>query len=104
VTTTEGPLLGAEPQRTCVGCRRVTGRSELVRFVAGPDGPLSGPGLPGRGAWLCRDERCVDLAVRRGALARALRSDRASVEQACEDLRSAVRATPAPGGDAPGTP
>jgi len=30
---------------------------------------------PGRGAWLCDDSGCFDLAVRRRALARALRTD-----------------------------
>jgi predicted RNA-binding protein YlxR (DUF448 family) len=39
------------------------------------DGTLRiGRGLPGRGAWLCRDARCLETAVRRGAVARALRT------------------------------
>jgi len=31
--------------------------------------------LPGRGAWLHADQACVDLAVRRRAIGRALRRD-----------------------------
>ena len=30
---------------------------------------------PGRGAWLCVDSACFDLAVRRRALAKALRTE-----------------------------
>jgi predicted RNA-binding protein YlxR (DUF448 family) len=48
----------------------------LVRVSAGDDGFHIGPG-PGRGAWLCAEHpvACLDLAVRRRALARALRSE-----------------------------
>ena len=49
---------------------------ELVRLVATDGGVLSvGRGLPGRGAWLCATtaEDCLELAVRRRALGRALR-------------------------------
>jgi len=81
----------AEPQRTCVGCRRTAPAAELVRFVRGPQGPVAGRHLPGRGAWLCRNPGCADLALRRGALARALRMDRSDVEPAVEAVREAVR-------------
>ncbi|MGH9225859.1 MAG: YlxR family protein [Acidimicrobiales bacterium] len=65
------------PRRTCIGCRRVARPDELVRVVAGPDGGLVvGRHLPGRGAWLCQDSpRCVELAGRRKAFSRALRTD-----------------------------
>ena len=51
--------------------------AELFRVVAGPDGGLEiGRLLPGRGAWLCRDSpRCVEMATRRKAFNRALRTD-----------------------------
>jgi hypothetical protein len=62
--------------RTCVGCRRVTDPANLVRVFLDADGrPGLGAG-PGRGAWLCRAPdalACLDTALRRRALDRALR-------------------------------
>jgi predicted RNA-binding protein YlxR (DUF448 family) len=46
-----------------------------VRVVRRPDGTVSIDGTgrePGRGAYLCRDAACFDLAGRRRALAHAL--------------------------------
>lgn len=66
------------PVRTCVGCRRAVPAADLVRYVAGPEGPVRDDArrLPGRGAWLHDDPACRDLAVRRKALERALRPRR----------------------------
>jgi predicted RNA-binding protein YlxR (DUF448 family) len=74
------------PLRTCVGCRRVTTPDELVRLVADAEGRvLVGRTLPGRGAWLCRGSRgCLEAALRRGKLARALRRELAPI--VVEDL------------------
>jgi len=63
-----------EPLRTCVGCRRVRTKSELVRIVGGPDGRarLDRAGVAnGRGAYVCPDRPCIERAQRR--LAGALR-------------------------------
>jgi predicted RNA-binding protein YlxR (DUF448 family) len=39
------------------------------------DGVLRpGRSLPGRGAWLCHDAGCLEVAARRGAFGRALRT------------------------------
>jgi predicted RNA-binding protein YlxR (DUF448 family) len=35
----------------------------------------TGRSEPGRGAWLCSDERCFDSATQRRAFGRALRTD-----------------------------
>ena len=60
-----------------MGCRRVDHPATLVRVFLDADGePQLGPG-PGRGAWLCRPPAalaCLDAALRRGALDRALRA------------------------------
>jgi predicted RNA-binding protein YlxR (DUF448 family) len=64
------------PQRTCVGCRQVKSKGELVRLVAGPGRvqvDLSAT-APGRGAYLCRTPACWTLAERRRALDRAIRA------------------------------
>lgn len=65
------------PVRTCVGCRGTGGRSELVRVVAveGVLVPDPRARMAGRGAWLHPDPACLDLAVRRRALTRALRAE-----------------------------
>ena len=65
--------------RTCIGCRERADKSTLVRVVCvkesttsvvTPD--LSGS-MPGRGAHLHPDARCLELATRRKAFGRALR-------------------------------
>jgi len=65
-----------EPLRTCIGCRQVRPKRALVRLVV-IDGQLlvdpSG-GVPGRGAYCCRVESCMDEVLRRDRLARAFRT------------------------------
>ena len=64
-----------QPTRTCVACRTERTKRELVRVVRTPDGRvvLDASGrLNGRGAYLCADGACWSLALRRGALQRAL--------------------------------
>ena len=65
------------PVRTCVGCREKGARPDLVRVVVveGVLVPDPRARLAGRGAWLHPDPACLDLAVRRRAFPRALRSE-----------------------------
>jgi predicted RNA-binding protein YlxR (DUF448 family) len=65
----------ADPVRTCVGCRQRAPLGELLRVVArhGAVVPDVRRRLPGRGAHLHPTAGCLDLAVRRKALPRALR-------------------------------
>lgn len=67
--------------RTCIGCRSRDVVTALVRLVAvqgeattvvTPDPRRS---LPGRGAHLHPDPRCLELARRRKAFGRALRQE-----------------------------
>lgn len=64
----------ATPERTCVGCRRRRGQDELVRLVAfqGRVVPAR-PGAPGRSAYLCPEEMCLETAEKKRAFARAFR-------------------------------
>ncbi|MAM33224.1 MAG: nucleic acid-binding protein [Acidimicrobiaceae bacterium] len=61
------------PIRTCVGCRERLEQAELVRIRATPDGFARGRG-PGRGAYVCPDRACLDAAIARKAIRRALRT------------------------------
>lgn len=63
------------PVRTCIGCCERVAKSDLVRLVV-IDGSLvidKKSTLPGRGAYLHPRSDCVDSALRRRALTRALR-------------------------------
>ncbi|HEY8642054.1 MAG TPA: YlxR family protein [Candidatus Dormibacteraeota bacterium] len=68
------PKTRHEPRRTCVACREEGTKDELVRLVRGPRGvEVDGSGrAPGRGAYLHRRAECLELARKRGGLARAL--------------------------------
>ena len=68
------------PVRTCIGCRERELAVGLLRVVAVSTGNGqfavavdTARRLPGRGAWLHRDTRCLSAAIRRRAFARALR-------------------------------
>lgn len=67
----------AEPVRTCAGCRARTPKSELLRVARRPDGSVAvdpSGRQPGRGAYVHRRADCVEVAVAKGGLARALRT------------------------------
>jgi len=63
------------PVRTCVGCRKYAAKSTLIRMVSAGDGVVIDlpQSAPGRGAYLHPVPGCLDLAVRRRAVGRALR-------------------------------
>ena len=63
------------PQRTCVGCRERGEKAGLVRVVADGEGVRVDRrgSAPGRGAYVHPDRACVEAAIARGALTRALR-------------------------------
>ncbi|HZG93246.1 MAG TPA: YlxR family protein [Mycobacteriales bacterium] len=65
------------PVRTCAGCRKRAAKSDLLRVVAvGGEVVIDRRGrLPGRGAHLHPTLECVELADRRRALPRALRTE-----------------------------
>jgi len=66
-----------EPERTCIGCRGSAGKRSLLRVVRSADGtvrPDPTGSAPGRGAYVHRQVACIDAALARGALAKALRT------------------------------
>lgn len=65
-----------EPERSCVGCRERAPKAELLRIARTPAGVRVDPtgAAPGRGSYVHRDAECVRSALRKGAIARALRT------------------------------
>ena len=66
-----------EPIRTCVACRQEAGKGTLVRVVRDAGGRATldpGGRAPGRGAYLHRDVSCLEIARKKRALDRALRT------------------------------
>ena len=62
------------PERTCVGCRRKRSQDELVRLVAAQGRVVEArPGAPGRSAYLCPEQNCLEAAEKKRAFARAFR-------------------------------
>ncbi len=67
-----------EPKRSCLGCRKVKDKSDLMRFVLSPDGmptPDLLSKLPGRGAYICPDKSCLRDALSRRQFDRAFKKD-----------------------------
>ena len=63
------------PQRTCVGCRQVAPKREMVRIVRTVDGLVEVDPTgkkAGRGAYLCRKSLCWELGLGKNRLDHAL--------------------------------
>ncbi len=63
-----------QPMRKCTGCNEMKEKRELVRIVRDPEGnvsvDLTGK-KSGRGAYICKDKRCLALAQKAKRLERA---------------------------------
>ncbi|WP_324717753.1 YlxR family protein [Carboxydochorda subterranea] len=63
------------PMRTCVGCRTVRPKREMIRIVRTPEGSVvvdpTGK-RSGRGAYICPRPECLEAARRGRQLERAL--------------------------------
>ncbi|MDX9990916.1 MAG: YlxR family protein [Anaerolineales bacterium] len=80
------------PQRTCVGCRTVLSKRELVRVVRTEDGVRVDPSgkLSGRGAYLHNQRTCWERGLK-GALANALKTSLSAEDrQRLEDFISTL--------------
>jgi predicted RNA-binding protein YlxR (DUF448 family) len=64
------------PQRTCISCRQVHSKRQLVRVVRAADGHVGVDPTgkwPGRGAYVHASSGCWQLALAGGRLAHALK-------------------------------
>jgi predicted RNA-binding protein YlxR (DUF448 family) len=65
------------PQRTCVGCRQVKNKREMVRLVRLPDGSVAVDETgkkSGRGAYICPARDCWEKALEGKQLERTLKT------------------------------
>ena len=92
------PRLRHVPQRTCVACRRTTAKRELVRVVRTSEGTVeidpTGK-TSGRGAYLCKDQRCWQLALKKERVDHALKAKLTPQEK--ETLFEYAHSLPVPG-------
>jgi predicted RNA-binding protein YlxR (DUF448 family) len=65
------------PQRTCIACRQVKEKKDLIRLVSTENGIVEIDAFgkkPGRGAYLCPKRTCWELALRKNRLDYVLRT------------------------------
>jgi uncharacterized protein len=65
------------PQRTCVACRKTGVKRELVRLVRTPEKGIEVDltrKKSGRGAYLCPDSKCWEVALKSGRLEQAFKT------------------------------
>jgi predicted RNA-binding protein YlxR (DUF448 family)/ribosomal protein L30E len=71
-------MSGNEPQRSCIYCRTVKNKGELLRFVLSPDRilvPDLQEKLPGRGAYTCMKISCLRGAAEKKQFSRAFKGE-----------------------------
>ena len=65
------------PQRTCIACGAESSKSALVRLVRHADGVVqidrTGK-LSGRGAYVCPNQRCLEIALKKDKLEHSLKT------------------------------
>lgn len=65
------------PQRTCLACRKVKAKQELIRLVRIADGSVEvdiGGKKAGRGAYLCPAQECWGIGLKGSQLEHYLRT------------------------------
>ena len=63
------------PERRCVGCMEMKPKRELLRIVRSKDGAVSidvTGKMPGRGAYVCKNQACFNDAVKTKRLDKSL--------------------------------
>lgn len=82
------PKRKREPLRMCLGCREMRPKKELIRLVGTSTGSVdidpSGK-RPGRGAYVCGKEACIERAIDTRRLGKALK--KGVLSEAVQGLR-----------------
>jgi hypothetical protein len=68
-------VMGKRPQRMCVVCRKRDEKSKFMKLVRNKAGEFkfAEGHAEGRGAYLCRDEKCIEQAIKKKAFNRAFK-------------------------------
>jgi len=86
--------MAGSPQRSCISCRRKGAKGELVKLASTPSGVVVDytEKLPGRGAYVCAQPKCIMAALDEKRLSRAFRRNTAPppYEVIVEGLRAAI--------------
>jgi predicted RNA-binding protein YlxR (DUF448 family) len=72
-----GKAASRDPERRCIATMERRPQGQLIRFVLSPDAQVTpdiAARLPGRGAWVTANRESLDLAIKRGAFARAFKA------------------------------
>ena len=59
--------------RTCAGCGKKADKAEFIRIGKDADGKVS-VGCGGRGAYLCKSEKCLNAAIKKKRISAILRT------------------------------
>ncbi len=62
------------PLRKCIGCNELKDKRDLIRVVKPKEGEISldaSGKAQGRGAYVCKNEECMEKAIKRKSLERA---------------------------------
>ncbi|MDD5015611.1 MAG: YlxR family protein [Atribacterota bacterium] len=66
------------PIRTCIGCQSKKPKREMIRIIRTPDGKIEIDRTgkkSGRGAYLCDNIECLDMALKKNNLNKSLKQD-----------------------------
>lgn len=64
------------PMRQCTGCREMKEKRDMVRVIRTPEDQIAidaGGKMNGRGAYICRNTSCLEMAVKSRGLERSLK-------------------------------
>ncbi len=78
ITSLKTVLTKRIPQRTCLACRQVKAKRELIRLVRTANGNIEidrRGKTAGRGAYLCRAGECCEAGLKGNRLEHALRTN-----------------------------
>ncbi len=83
------------PERRCIACMKLSPKRELLRIIATDSGLKADPGgkMNGRGAYICRNMDCLELALKKNAFSRNLRKEigREEAQAFAEELAEILR-------------
>ena len=71
-------MLNNKPERSCIVCKTKGDKSLFYKFVMNKAGEIQIEGdnkLPGRGAYVCKDNDCLQTCIKKRLLNRAFKTN-----------------------------